>query len=144
MVAPSGKGLPEEVKKGFKFNKPSAPAEEVQEVPAEQPAAVEAASGSGTSVITSLPQVSNSLINQSENTVIMQSQAKRTNKTDLRERATFYLDLEQAQKLDEMILAYRKQTGKRVNRNEIVRYLLDACDVVQVINGLERAENEQR
>ena len=41
------------------------------------------------------------------------------------EKITFYLTAEQAEKLDDLAHDYKKQTGQRINRNDIVRYLID-------------------
>jgi hypothetical protein len=46
-----------------------------------------------------------------------------------REKITFYLRPDQADKLDDLVLAYKRQTGKRINRNEVVRRLVDFCDL---------------
>src|SRR2546428_4684353 len=41
------------------------------------------------------------------------------------EKTTFYLTPEQAEKLDDLAHDYKKHTGQRINRNDIVRYLID-------------------
>jgi hypothetical protein len=43
------------------------------------------------------------------------------------EKITFYLTVEQANKLDDLAHDYKKRRGKRINRNDIVRYLIDHC-----------------
>jgi hypothetical protein len=40
-------------------------------------------------------------------------------------KTSFYLTQIQLDKLDEMAYAYKRQTGKRINRNDIVRFLVD-------------------
>lgn len=45
------------------------------------------------------------------------------------EKISFYLTHEQAGKLDDLAYEYKKRTGKRVNRNDIVRYLIDGCSI---------------
>jgi Uma2 family endonuclease len=45
------------------------------------------------------------------------------------EKISFYLRPDQLDKLDELALAYKKQVGTRINRNEIVRRLIDRCDL---------------
>ena len=45
------------------------------------------------------------------------------------EKFTIYVSAEQLDKLDELALAYRKRTGKRINRNVIMRKLIDVCDL---------------
>ena len=41
------------------------------------------------------------------------------------EKVTFYLRPNQVDKLDELVLAYKRRTGVRINRNELVRRLID-------------------
>ena len=41
------------------------------------------------------------------------------------EKISFYLRPDQVEKLDELALAYRKRAGTRLNRNELVRRLID-------------------
>jgi hypothetical protein len=43
------------------------------------------------------------------------------------QKTTFYLTYGQLEKLDDLRLAHRKRTGRRINRNDIVRYLIDQC-----------------
>ncbi len=52
------------------------------------------------------------------------------------EKVSFYLTHEQASKLDDLAHAYRKQAGKRINRNTIVRHLIDRCDLAD-LDGIE-------
>ncbi len=41
------------------------------------------------------------------------------------ERTTLYLHPSQSDKLDSIALAYKKRTGKRINRSDIIRRLID-------------------
>ena len=43
------------------------------------------------------------------------------------QKISFYLTEDQTNKLDDLAYGYRKRTGKRINRNDIVRYLIDQC-----------------
>jgi hypothetical protein len=52
---------------------------------------------------------------------------------------SFYLDDNQLEKLDELALAYKKRTGKRINRNDIVRALVDETGLEEIVR-LIRAE----
>ena len=45
------------------------------------------------------------------------------------EKVTFYLRPDQVDKLDELVLAYKRRTGVRINRNELVRLLIDRADL---------------
>jgi len=56
-----------------------------------------------------------------------------------REKITFYLRPDQIDKLDELVLAYRRQTGNRINRNELVRRLIDLCDLDMLLQASQRA-----
>jgi hypothetical protein len=42
---------------------------------------------------------------------------------------SIYLTPKQLDKLDDLAYLYNKRTGKRINRNDIVRHLVDACDI---------------
>jgi hypothetical protein len=59
------------------------------------------------------------VIKSNSNTVLAQN-----GKADI--KVTFYLTEAQVDKLDEMVFAYKKRRGKRINRNDIVRYLIDS------------------
>lgn len=49
------------------------------------------------------------------------------------EKTTFYLRPDQLDKLDELALAYKKQTGQRIDRQDIVRRLIDRCDLQTLV-----------
>jgi hypothetical protein len=42
---------------------------------------------------------------------------------------SFYLTLAQLRKLDDLAYTYNGRTGKRINRNDIIRHLVDTCDI---------------
>lgn len=44
-------------------------------------------------------------------------------------KVSFYLTPEQEQKLDDLAYEHKKHTGKRINRNDIVRHLIDSCSI---------------
>ncbi len=69
------------------------------------------------------------------------STVKQQSSTDesAREKITFYLRPDQIDKLDELVLAYRRQTGNRINRNELVRRLIDLCDLDLLLQASQRA-----
>ncbi len=48
------------------------------------------------------------------------------------EKVTFYLTPEQAGKLDDLAYQHGKRIKKRINRNDIVRLLIDYCTVEQL------------
>ena len=50
---------------------------------------------------------------------------------------TFYLTPEQAEKLDDLAHDYKKHTGQRINRNDIVRYLIDQA-TLDSLEGIKR------
>jgi hypothetical protein len=45
------------------------------------------------------------------------------------EKISFYLTTDQADKLDDLAHEHKKGTGKRINRNDIVRHLIDRCSI---------------
>ncbi len=51
------------------------------------------------------------------------------------EKTTFYLRPDQIDKLDELVTAYKRHTGQRkgVNRNDIVRRLIDRADLSMLV-----------
>lgn len=44
-------------------------------------------------------------------------------------KTSFYLTSEQIDKLDDLAYEHKKRTGQRINRNDIVRFLIDQCTV---------------
>ncbi len=44
-------------------------------------------------------------------------------------KTSFYLTPQQVEKLDDLAYEHKKKTGKRINRNDIVRYLIDRCEL---------------
>lgn len=44
-------------------------------------------------------------------------------------KVTFYLTQEQEDKLDALEIEFRQRHKRKVNRNEIVRLLIDQCDI---------------
>jgi len=71
------------------------------------------------------PQDGNTVVRKNGNTIKQQMD----NEDVVREKITFYLRPDQIDKLDELVLAYKRQTGNRINRNEVVRRLIDFCDL---------------
>jgi hypothetical protein len=53
------------------------------------------------------------------------------------EKTTFYLTVEQVEKLDDLAHDHKKQTGQRINRNDIVRYLIDQA-TADSLDGIKR------
>ena len=45
---------------------------------------------------------------------------------------------DQVDKLDELALAYKRKTGKRVNRNDLVRQLIDQAELDDLLGRDER------
>ncbi len=43
------------------------------------------------------------------------------------EKISFYLTPDEAGKLNDLEYEQRKRTGRRVNRNDLIRYLIDTC-----------------
>ncbi len=42
---------------------------------------------------------------------------------------SFYLTDKQLRKLDDLAYIYNGRTGKRINRNDVIRHLVDTCDI---------------
>ena len=55
-----------------------------------------------------------------------------TNKKD--HKTSFYLTQEQTDKLDDLAYEHKKRTGQRINRNDIVRYLINQCSIDSLSN----------
>lgn len=69
---------------------------------------------------------------RSDTASLQQSETvKQSSRTTIKkqEKISFYLTTEQAEKLDDLAYEHKKRTGRRTNRNEIVRYLIDACRI---------------
>lgn len=49
-------------------------------------------------------------------------------------KTSFYLTQEQTDKLDDLAYEHKKRTGQRINRNDIVRHLIDQCDIDSLAN----------
>ncbi len=59
-------------------------------------------------------------------------------KTVKKERKiSFYLTSEQERKLDDLAYDFLQHTGKRINRNDIVRFLVDQANVDLLIDRLD-------
>jgi hypothetical protein len=68
---------------------------------------------------------------QSSDDTVVQS-TRETVKSGL-EKTSFYISHKQLDKLDDMAHEYKKRTGKRINRNDIVRHLIDQVDLESLI-----------
>src|SRR5262245_51072852 len=68
---------------------------------------------------------SNTVLPQSSDTVSPQDRGDQ----EAREKLSVYLRPDQVDKLDELALEYRRRTGKRISRVEVVRRLIDASDL---------------
>jgi hypothetical protein len=44
-------------------------------------------------------------------------------------KTSFYLTREQIDKLDDLAYEHKKRTGQRINRNDIVRHLINRCSI---------------
>ncbi len=80
------------------------------------------------------PQDSDTVTQGNRNTVKQQMDSEDV----AREKITFYLRPDQTDKLDDLVLAYKRQTGKRINRNEVVRRLIDFCDLDMLLRASQQ------
>jgi hypothetical protein len=90
---------------------------------------------------TVLPQHDNTIISQSNNTekqlsdnIALQQNSiitKRqySNKTQERDKVTYYLDPGQLDKLDELRTAYRKRTGQRLSEQDFMRLIVTKLEL---------------
>jgi hypothetical protein len=62
-----------------------------------------------------------------------------TEDTERRElmRASFYPYPEQLEKLDELAVAYRKKISRRVNRQHILRWLINRSDLDLIVEDAD-------
>ena len=56
-----------------------------------------------------------------------------TQSTEDREREVYYLTPSQVDKLDDLRIAYRKATGKRLNKQDFMRHIVDSLDLNMLI-----------
>lgn len=67
-----------------------------------------------------------------QNTVIPQNTVKPQPKTQQRKKITFYLEPDQASRIDDLIEAFRQKTGMKINQQTLIRRLVQVAD----INGI--------
>ena len=88
--------------------------------------------------VTAVPLSSDTVVpSQSETAIQQQSRkVKPLNSTTVKKevKVSFYLTPEQEQKLDDLAYEHKKRTGKRINRNDIVRHLVDNCSIEDLRN----------
>jgi len=71
---------------------------------------------------------------QNDNTVKPQSTGKQqSSKTAQREKITFYLEPEQANKLYDFMEAFRQRTGVRINQQDMLRRMIDVVTIDTVL-----------
>lgn len=85
-----------------------------------------------------LPQnsnaVSNSDMQQDVNTAKQQDTVKQqSSNTAKREKITFYLEPEQADKLYDFMEAFRKRTGIKINQQDMLRRIIDVMTLDTVL-----------
>jgi hypothetical protein len=80
---------------------------------------------------TVLPRDRDTVSQQDRDTVLPQGHTDQ----EIREKLSVYLRPDQVDKLDELALEYRRRTGKRISRVEVVRRLIDASDLQMVLEG---------
>jgi hypothetical protein len=88
---------------------------------------------------TSSQQFSNTVIQENSNTVSENNsytgKQQNGNTAKAGEKISFYLRADQVDRLDELVLTFKKRTGKRINRNDIVRQLVDQCDLDTLVQN---------
>jgi hypothetical protein len=78
-----------------------------------------------------LPRYSDTVLPQNDITVSLQDGAgdEGVDDSNTREKITFYLRPDQVERLDELVIAYKRRTGQRTNRNALMRMVLDRVDI---------------
>jgi hypothetical protein len=83
--------------------------------------------------ITTLPQSDIIALPQNDTTVMPQSsntaKQQRARKTDERDKVTYYLDPGQLDKLEDLRIAYKKATGKRLSEQDFMRLIVDRLEL---------------
>jgi hypothetical protein len=75
------------------------------------------------------PQNDDTTLPQYDNTAKTQNKRK----TDLRDKKTYYLEPGQIDKLEELRIAYRKATGKRLNEQDFMRLIVDRLQLQMLL-----------
>jgi len=102
------------------------------EVFTKRPSALDKLTGAAPEADTIPPQDGHTVTRQSGD-----SETPRATGKGAGEKTTFYLRPDQIDKLDELVTSYKRHTGKRkgVNRNDIVRRLIDQADLSLLVQG---------
>ena len=77
---------------------------------------------------TSQTQIENIPIPQSNNAILLQNNnivKPKKRKTDEREKKMYYLDPGQSDKLDDLRREYKQRTGKKLNEQDFMRYIIN-------------------
>jgi hypothetical protein len=78
--------------------------------------------------------VTDSIVPQSDNIAIPQDTVKQqSGKTAQREKITFYLEPEQANKLYDFMEAWRQRTGVKINQQDMLRRVIDVMTLDTVL-----------
>ncbi len=102
------------------------------EVFAKRPSALDKLTGAAPEADTTPPQDGNTVMQQNGETAAPRATGKGAG-----EKTTFYLRPDQIDKLDALVTSYKRHTGQRkgVNRNDIVRRLIDRADLSLLVPG---------
>jgi hypothetical protein len=86
---------------------------------------------------TVVPQNGKTALRQSSSATATQESGESEGGDDssTREKVTFYLRPDQVEKLDELVIAYKRRTGRRTNRNALMRLLLDRVDIDLLVSS---------
>jgi hypothetical protein len=90
------------------------------------------------SSVTGLPLSSDTVAPSQSETVTLQQSKEVTplNSTTTKKesKTSIYFTPEEVNKLDDLAYEHKKRTGKRINRNDIVRHLVDHCSIEDLQN----------
>src|SRR5713226_1211682 len=70
-------------------------------------------------------------------------ESKKATQNRLHKQTSIYFSPEQLVKLDDLAYAHFKRTGERINRNDIVRHLVDRCQLNDIADLVQQAGREQ-
>src|SRR5947209_15644890 len=66
-------------------------------------------------------------------TVIPQNTVKQPSKTQQRKKITFYLEEDQANRIDDLIEEFRQKTGMKINQQTLIRRIVEAADINSIL-----------
>jgi hypothetical protein len=91
-----------------------------------------AAAASTSAPATTVTPLHRDNVEKQDSTTVPQREASTGLKKD--KKVSFYLTRDQEDKLDNLEIEFRQRYKQKINRNEIVRHLIDQCDIDSLSN----------